>query len=129
LTFDASPALIVAGLTAWLVVASLALAAWHRSGWSRRVGLLEGGRTAIAALVVLTLFQPEWTQTYQPTDLPVLAVLVDKSRSMDTRDVVDPNEPHDEARTRAEWVAAELQQIDWDRLVPSVRVVREEFAS
>ena len=71
---------IAAGVLCWL--------AWHRSGYSRKIGLLELLRFVLICLVVVTLNQPEWLQTQLPDRRSTLAVLWDESNSMKTRDVI-----------------------------------------
>jgi hypothetical protein len=61
--------------------------AWRRSGFARSQGLLELVRLAIAGLVAVLLNQPEWVEEQRRAEKPVIAVLHDASRSMDTRDV------------------------------------------
>ncbi|MFM7107404.1 MAG: hypothetical protein ACKOZU_02180, partial [Planctomycetaceae bacterium] len=78
------------GLSCALVAVAVAvsLVAWRRSGWSAGQGLLELLRLAIVGLVATLLNQPEWVQEKRTEEKPVIAVLHDASRSMDTRDVV-----------------------------------------
>ena len=71
---------IAAGVLCWL--------AWHRSGYSKKTGLLELLRFVLICLVVVTLNQPEWLQTQLPDRRSTLAVLWDKSNSMKTRDMI-----------------------------------------
>ena len=80
-TFGLSCALVA-------VAAVVSLVAWRRSGWSAGQGLLELLRLAIVGLVAVLLNQPEWVQERRNDEKPVIAVLHDASRSMDTRDVV-----------------------------------------
>jgi uncharacterized membrane protein len=78
-----------AGISCLLVVAvaAVSLWAWKRSRWSAAQGLLELLRLAIAVLVAVLLNQPEWIEERTSDEKPVIAVLHDASRSMDTRDV------------------------------------------
>ena len=75
--------IIVASVLCWL--------AWYRSGYSKKVGVLELLRFVLICLVVVTLNQPEWLQTQLPDRRSTLAVLWDKSNSMKTRDVILTN--------------------------------------
>jgi hypothetical protein len=72
------------------VIGWLAWTAWERSGFRRVIGWLEGVRVLIALGIAITLNQPEWREVFKPDSNPTLAVLVDTSRSMQTRDVFDP---------------------------------------
>ncbi len=69
------------------LVCLLSWMAWSRSGFRRSILILELLRISIVVAVVLLLNQPETVQRFVPTDKPTVAVLVDGSRSMDTRDV------------------------------------------
>ena len=93
ITFDAPPAVIAIAVISLPVVTVLAVSAWRRSGFDRRLGFLELLRVVIVLLAVLTLCQPEWREVFQPTERPVLALVIDESSSMETRDVVDPDDP------------------------------------
>ncbi len=129
ITFDASPAVLTVAVAAVLCVLLVSLFAWRKSGYDRAVGGLELLRVVVATLAAITLCQPEWTETYEPTEQPVLAVLTDDSLSMDTRDVLDPNQPNAEPVSRKVWLDRQLPAIAWDQLDGSVRVVHETFAS
>jgi len=68
-------------------VAAICLAGWYRSGFRPGYALLESLRFLIAVFVVLLLNQPEWVTETKPAEKPVVAVLLDDSRSMSTADV------------------------------------------
>ena len=129
ITFDASASVIALGILSLLIVLAVSLWAWRKSGYNRAVGGLELLRLLIATMAVITLFQPEWTETYEPSEPPVLAVLTDESLSMDTRDVLDPNQPHAEPVSRLDWIHQQEPTIPWQRLEASVRVVKERFTA
>ena len=78
--------LISAALVAAVVV--VAFLTWRRSGYAVGTGLVELLRVVIAGMVAMLLNQPEWVEEFRPDEKPVVVVLVDGSRSMDTRDVV-----------------------------------------
>lgn len=119
--------------TPWTILISVALVAavvvvafltWRRSGYAAGTGLVELLRVVIAGLVAALLNQPEWVEEFRPDEQPVVAVLVDGSRSMDTRDVVAAGVP----RSRREAVA-ELGTSDfWRPLEDRYRVVIEPFS-
>jgi len=115
------------GVSALLVaaVAAVAFHAWRRSGFTAGVGALEGLRLAIAILVAVLLNQPEWVEEYRPDTKPVVAVLWDASRSMDTQDVVAAGAP---PRTRREAVAPLTVSEFWQPLAERFRVVVEPFS-
>ena len=102
LTFLSSPLSITAAIVLVGVTVVLAWLGWRKSQFSARVGCLELLRVLIVTLVAITLNQPEWLRTYQPTELPTLLVLVDGSGSMQTKDVVTPRGPISRANSVAE---------------------------
>ncbi|MFM8414713.1 MAG: hypothetical protein ACKOCX_08315 [Planctomycetota bacterium] len=110
-----------------LVVATVivALLTWRRSGYATGIGLVELLRVAIAAVVAVLLNQPEWVEAFRPAEQPVVAVLVDASRSMDTRDVMgDGGGP----RSRREAVSGLAGDDFWRPLEERFRVVIEPFS-
>jgi hypothetical protein len=120
--------------TPWTILISTALVAatvvvamltWRRSGYATGAGLVELLRVAIAGLVATLLNQPEWVEEYRPDEKPVVAVLIDASTSMDTRDVVVATAG---PQSRREAVA-ELSTSDfWRSLEQQYRVVIEPFS-
>ena len=124
LTFLTSSFSIIAGVGLVLITAVLAFLGWRKSGFNIRVGLLELLRLLIVTLVAITLNQPEWLRTHQPTELPTLLVLSDDSSSMQTRDVLKNQTPI----TRAQSIA-ELSSLSTWSEVESLDVVTERFSS
>ena len=119
------------GLSAALVVAvaSVAFLTWRRSGYAAGTGLVELLRLAVAASVGLLLNQPEWVEEYRPDEKPVLAVLYDASRSMDTQDVVSTGSTAAAGpRTRRDAIAALTGSELWRPLTERFDVVIEPFA-
>jgi hypothetical protein len=119
--------------TPWTILISVALLAavvvvafltWRRSGYAAGTGLVELLRVVIAGLVATLLNQPEWVEEFRPDEKPVVAVLVDGSRSMDTRDVVSAAAP----RSRREAVAELATSDFWRPLEDRYRVVVEPFS-
>lgn len=87
LGFQATALSLAISLMAVIAVCVLSWIAWARSGFRRPILILELLRIAIVVAVVVLLNQPETIQKFVPTEKPTIAVLVDGSRSMDTRDV------------------------------------------
>ena len=88
LEFFSSGAFLGLSLVVIIVASGLCWLAWHRSGYSKKTGVLELLRFVLICLVVVTLNQPEWLETQLPDRRSTLAVLWDKSNSMKTRDVI-----------------------------------------
>ncbi|MFO0941735.1 MAG: hypothetical protein U0930_13345, partial [Pirellulales bacterium] len=87
LGFQATALSLAISVMAVIAVCMLSWIAWSRSGFRRPILILELLRIAIVLAVVVLLNQPETIQRFVPTEKPTIAVLVDGSRSMDTRDV------------------------------------------
>jgi hypothetical protein len=127
LQFFASPASVAVSLAVVAATAALGFIAWRRSGYRRAIGLLEALRLALVTAACFLLNQPEWVEEYQPRDRPSVAVLVDDSASMDTRDVVPPAGGTPRSRREA---AAPLRTADaWQSLAKTVDVVVDPFAA
>ena len=113
---------IAAGVLCWL--------AWYRSGYSKKIGLLELLRFVLICLVVVTLNQPEWLQTQLPDRRATLAVLWDKSNSMKTRDVIEAQGLSDKPKSRAETIQPLISEEVWKPIdADDLSVVFEPFSS
>lgn len=109
-------------LTLAMVGAATGLArqTWRRNGGGRRLGALELLRWMMIVGGVFTLWRPEWICRTSIEKRPTLAVLLDRSRSMETRDVVGET-----VLSRAEWVAAHTNA--WQALAARYRVSVTDF--
>lgn len=121
----ASWPVLVVGLLVVVAAVTIFLVHVRRSGGRRAVIGLEGLRLLIIALLVFTLLRPEYVHPLARTEAPVVAVLLDASGSMDTRDVVVSNQ----VLTRAEWIATQRAAPPWQPLAQAGRIVVEEFAA
>ena len=110
------------------VTAVLAFLAWRRSGYRRSMGVLEVVRVGLVGLAVVMLNQPEWVEEYRPEEKPAVAVLWDASRSMETRDVVDPARPGVAPTTRGGAVASLADPSAWASLRERWNVVIQPFS-
>ncbi|MGI9472553.1 MAG: hypothetical protein ACR2NZ_13510, partial [Rubripirellula sp.] len=128
LTFLGTPVSVVLSLLAILVTAALGFYAWHRSGHSRSVALLEVLRTSIVALVALMLNQPEWIEEFQPDAKPTIAVLWDDSRSMETQDVLLETSGDNHAITRSQAIQNLTQPEAWSALDENLNVVIQSIS-
>ena len=111
-----------------LMTAALCYVAWRRSGYRRAVGVLELLRLALVVLAAVLFNQPEWIEEYRPEEKPTVAVLWDASRSMETRDVVDPLQTSTSPRSRREAITELVQPQAWSSLADRMDVVIQPFA-
>ena len=88
LRFYWTPWSLAVSLVLLAAVAAVCLAGWWRSGFRPGYGLLELLRLVIATIVAVLLNQPEWVTEQRPSEKPSIAVLMDRSRSMDTLDAI-----------------------------------------
>lgn len=127
LTFAWTPTTVVFGLAVFFATLVFSFLIWKRSRYSAASGLLELLRLLVVAAVAVTLNQPEWRETYEPNEKPVLAVLRDDSGSMATEDVVGAATTA--ARPRHK-IADELTAPEvWSDLEERFEVVVEPFSS
>lgn len=127
--FTHTPLSIAAAAAFLLIILALAILAWKRSGWRASIGWLEFLRILIALAIALTLFQPEWKETFKPDTKPVLAILHDISGSMETRDIVSPTDPAAEATTRLEATKPLTEATLWQPLATRLNTIIEPFSS
>jgi hypothetical protein len=111
------------------VTAVYCFIAWRRAGYRLSMGLLELLRLVIVAIVAVLLNQPEWIEEFRPEEKPTIAVLIDGSPSMETRDVVAADQPSSSATTRSQAVAPMADPASWDQLRQRMNVVIQPFSS
>lgn len=130
LVFAGSTGTLVFGILLVLVTLVFSIWAWKRSGWSRITGMLELLRVIIVVLVAVTLNQPELEDLQTPDRKPVVAVLWDQSKSMETKDVVEETDNgNNQAITREEFIKPFTEETVWWPLGNNVRTVIEPFSS
>lgn len=114
------------------IAAAVCFVSWSRSGYAKRYGLLEIIRFLIVTLAVVTLNQPEIPQPFVPDEKPTVAVLVDQSLSMNTKDVQTAAEAGtpDGGPVSRESIANRIEQPEqWSKLDGELEVVFEPFSS
>ncbi len=130
LEFFSNGSVIMLGLIAIIVTGALCWAAWHRSSYRKRIGLLELLRFVLVCLVVVTLNQPEWLESQPPEVRSTLAVLWDTSNSMLTKDIIDKQDTTETRKSRAETIKPLLSENVWKPEQDSeLNVVFESFSS
>lgn len=130
LTWVTTPWSVVVGLVIVLVTMVLSYVGWKRAVAKKRaIAVLEVLRVLIAIGIAITLNQPEWKEEYKPDQKPVLAVLVDTSKSMQTQDVVDRDNAASDPKSRASAVEPLVKPELWAPLKERMDVVVEPFNS
>jgi hypothetical protein len=104
------------GVLSWLAI--------QRSGFASSVIGLEFLRFLAVLLGALLLNQPEWVQDYRSNEKPTFAVLVDRSSSMQTQDVVSEQKV---ATTRLQATEGLVSASAWEELSRTAKVVISEF--
>src|SRR3954454_17657784 len=127
ITFLATPWTVIAAIAAWLIVAGFSFVAWRRSGYRPAIGALEALRLAILAFIGIILNQPEWVETYHPTEKPSIAVLWDGSASMTTRDALPAGSPTATPVTRHEAIDPLIKDDTWKSLRERFTVAVQPF--
>ena len=129
IVFTCTPASVAVSAAFVLAIGVLGWMAWQRSGFRASTGFLEGLRLLIAVGIAITLNQPEWREVFKPESKPTLVVLVDTSRSMETRDAIDAAHPSAEPESRAEFAKPFQESGAWRELLQKMDVVIEPFSS
>jgi hypothetical protein len=115
---------VVPALAIWLFAGWLSFANWSRGGRGRAVGRLETLRFLLVTMLIFTLLRPEFVQRLERNVAPEIAVLVDASDSMKTRDLTLSNT----VVSRAQWLQAQRNRKFWLPLEAKAKVVVEDFA-
>jgi hypothetical protein len=115
---------LVPALAIWLYAGWLSFANWQRSARGRAVGRLECLRFLLVTLLVFTLLRPEYVQHLQRNLTPEIAILMDASDSMKTRDLTLTNR----IVSRAQWLDARRAAKFWLPLENKAKVAVEDFA-
>ena len=99
-SFAASLPVVLLALVLWASSAWISFANWKRNSGRRLTAVLEGLRFALVTLLALTLLRPEIVKLLDRTERPEIAILIDHSGSMETRDLVSSNR----VIARADWL-------------------------
>ncbi len=96
-----------------------------RYQWTARYVALEALRLGIVASILFTLCQPEWVSLVRPQQKPVLGVLADDSRSMETQDALLENE----SVSRRQRIASFRESSMWQGVTMDYQVNWQDFES
>ncbi|HUF61852.1 MAG TPA: hypothetical protein VMN36_07235 [Verrucomicrobiales bacterium] len=128
LTFNPGLPAILIGILVLAGMSFLSWMAWRRSVTRRRSFVwLESLRWILTLLAVITLWKPEWVTIEQPTSQPEIVILSDRSRSMETEDVVA--EGGASVESRAAWLAKQEAAEFWSSLQDRYSVERRDFSA
>lgn len=123
LSFSTSPWLVLVSVLACAACFALSWLAIRRSGYLRSVIGLEVLRSSAVLLGAILLNQPEWIQDFRSTQKPTFAILVDRSPSMQTQDVI-----LDKKATSRESAVDEVAKPEaWSELSKIANVVISDF--
>ena len=125
LSLAAPPLVIIAAVLLLFGAGWLCVANWQRSANRRASGRLELLRFVLVTLLAATLLRPEFVRKLERSSLPDIAVLVDASGSMSTRDI---DSGHG-VISREEWVRQQLAQRVLAPLEHDARISIEPFAA
>ncbi len=100
-TFQPTGLSLIFSIIALVVVLILAWQAIRRSNFQRTTVLLETFRVLLVLAAIALLNQPEWKQEFHPDEKPTVAILLDQSFSMRTRDEQQPKQSAFLLRVRA----------------------------
>ncbi len=128
LTFLWTPGSLSLSVLAVIVTAVLCAIAWQRSGFRTGYGLMEALRLVIVVLAVLMFNQPEWVEEYRPDEQPTVAVMIDGSKSMETRDVVPTGQSGSATVARKEVIEPLAQLSAWAKVAERHNVVISTIA-
>ncbi len=123
-SISASAWVIFLGAVLWLFSLGVSVLNWRRSP-KKRARWLEALRIVLITLIALTLLRPELVQLIRRTQQPEIAVLVDNSGSMSTRDIAAKNK----IITRAEWLQEQKMRQFWKPLEKFGKVIMQEFSA
>lgn len=122
--FNASTGAIALALLVLAAAGWLGWQNWTRGGRTKWARALEILRFLLIAMLAFTILRPERVTILQQTELPEVVLLVDQSRSMETRDMGDATN----ALTRAGWLEAAIARKFWQPLEQGARVVLQRFS-
>ncbi len=129
LTFDWTAWSLAISVAIVLVTAVFSWIGWRRSGYRRSIGLLELSRMLLMVLAAIILNAPEWVEQFRPDEKPTIAVLWDDSASMNTRDVLQPNQTSSQPVSRHDAIAPLINPDAWQSLAEKYQVVIQPFST
>jgi hypothetical protein len=129
LTFAWSAWTLAISVVVVAVTAVFGFVAWQRNGYRKSIGILELCRLLLVLLTAVILNQPEWVEQFRPDEKPTIAVLWDDSASMNTRDVLQPNQTSSQPLSRHDALAPLISTETWKPLAERFQVVIQPFST
>lgn len=123
--FAAPLSVLIPAALLWMGAAWLCFANWRRSPNRRAAAWLETLRLLLISLLTVTLLRPEYVERLQRTSMPEIAILMDASDSMKTRDIAADNG----VISRQQWLSQKLGQQFWRPLQASAKVSVDSFSA
>lgn len=123
-SFAASWPTVLGAFVLWAFSGWICFANWKRSGKRRAVARLEVLRFVLISLLGFTLLQPEFVQVSRKSSQPEVAILIDASRSMETKDIASSNG----VMSRADWVTNQIKSRFWKPIESSAKVTVVQFS-
>ena len=117
--------LFVLSIGVLLAAMALAVLAWRRSRHRGRTFWTESARLLLIVLAVVLLWQPETEFSRPSRQRRQVVVLVDRSASMQTEDVVTSSDRMQRREAADEWI----EDASWDKLQPRFTLVVRRFAA
>ncbi len=129
LTFAFTPWSLAISAAIFVVTAIFSWIAWRRSDFRLSIGLIELSRLLLVLLAAVVLNQPEWIELFRPEEKPTIAVLWDDSASMNTRDVVLPNQTSKQPTSRHDAIASLTSPDTWKSLADRFQIIIQPFST
>ena len=124
-SFAASLPVVLLALVLWAASAWLSLTNWKRNAGRPLTAILEGVRFVLVTLLAVTLLRPEIVKQLKRTEKPEIAILIDHSGSMETKDLISSNH----IIARADWLRDQETNRPWQRLESTARVTVRDFST
>jgi hypothetical protein len=123
-SFAASLPVVLLAVLLWSASAWLSVTNWKRNAGRPLTAVLEGLRFFLVTLLAVTLLRPEIVKQLKRTEKPEIAILIDHSASMETRDLLSSNR----VIARADWLRDQETHQPWKRLEGAARVTVRDFS-
>lgn len=125
-SFSITPFLLIIAIAFVLISIYQSWRSIRAHEFSGRLIGIEILRLVIASLIALTLLKPELVRIAREEKEPVVAILLDRSESTDTRDVLTNST---DVTSRREWLDEVETNAPWSGLEENAKIVVETFSA